>query len=183
MAVNCTGVFLGTAAAVRQMQKNGGGSIVNLSSISGVVGQTHGAHELQRLQRRGADHDQVHRRAVRQGQHPLQFGPSRADAADAHLGRHRRSRGPRQNAASPCRSAEQGRSTRSPTRSCSWRRTRRPTSPARNFTSTAAIWRCSWLSSRLMRAARRSPWSGIGGEAGIFRRRTVSYYYPYIIVN
>ena len=40
MAVNSTGVFLGTAAAVRQMQKNGGGSIVNISSISGVVGQT-----------------------------------------------------------------------------------------------------------------------------------------------
>ena len=36
MAVNSTGVFLGTAAAVRQMQKNGGGSIVNLSSISGI---------------------------------------------------------------------------------------------------------------------------------------------------
>jgi NAD(P)-dependent dehydrogenase (short-subunit alcohol dehydrogenase family) len=40
MAVNCTGVFLGTAAAVPFMQKNGGGSIVNISSISGVVGQT-----------------------------------------------------------------------------------------------------------------------------------------------
>ena len=40
MAVNSTGVFLGTAAAVRQMQPNGGGSIVNLSSISGVVGQS-----------------------------------------------------------------------------------------------------------------------------------------------
>ena len=40
IAVNCTGVFLGTAAAVRQMQKNGGGCIINLSSISGVVGQT-----------------------------------------------------------------------------------------------------------------------------------------------
>ena len=39
MAVNCTGVFLGTAAAVPFMQKNGGGSIVNISSISGVVGQ------------------------------------------------------------------------------------------------------------------------------------------------
>ena len=35
-----TGVFLGTAAVVPAMQKNGGGSIVNLSSISGVVGQT-----------------------------------------------------------------------------------------------------------------------------------------------
>jgi len=40
MAVNSTGVFLGTAAAVRQMQRNGGGSIVNLSSISGVTGQS-----------------------------------------------------------------------------------------------------------------------------------------------
>jgi NAD(P)-dependent dehydrogenase (short-subunit alcohol dehydrogenase family) len=40
MAVDATGVFLGTAAAVRQMQQNGGGSIVNLSSISGNVGQT-----------------------------------------------------------------------------------------------------------------------------------------------
>jgi len=40
MGVNATGVFLGTAAAVPQMQKNGGGSIVNFSSISGVVGQT-----------------------------------------------------------------------------------------------------------------------------------------------
>ncbi len=40
MAVNSTGVFLGTAAAVPQMQRNGGGSIINLSSISGVVGQT-----------------------------------------------------------------------------------------------------------------------------------------------
>ena len=40
MAVNSTGVFLGTAAAVRQMRQNGGGSIVNLSSISGVVGQS-----------------------------------------------------------------------------------------------------------------------------------------------
>lgn len=40
MLVNSTGVFLGTKHAVRQMQKNGGGSIVNLSSISGVTGQS-----------------------------------------------------------------------------------------------------------------------------------------------
>jgi NAD(P)-dependent dehydrogenase (short-subunit alcohol dehydrogenase family) len=40
MAVNSTGVFLGTKFAVEQMRQNGGGSIVNLSSISGVVGQT-----------------------------------------------------------------------------------------------------------------------------------------------
>ena len=40
MAVNSTGVFLGVAAVVPHMKKNGGGSIINLSSISGVVGQT-----------------------------------------------------------------------------------------------------------------------------------------------
>jgi NAD(P)-dependent dehydrogenase (short-subunit alcohol dehydrogenase family) len=40
MEVNSTGTFLGTAAAIPAMQKSGGGSIVNLSSISGVVGQT-----------------------------------------------------------------------------------------------------------------------------------------------
>jgi NAD(P)-dependent dehydrogenase (short-subunit alcohol dehydrogenase family) len=40
MTVNATGVFYGTKYAVEQMRKNGGGSIVNLSSISGVVGQT-----------------------------------------------------------------------------------------------------------------------------------------------
>ena len=39
MAVNATGVFLGHRNVVPVMQKNGGGSIVNISSISGVVGQ------------------------------------------------------------------------------------------------------------------------------------------------
>jgi NAD(P)-dependent dehydrogenase (short-subunit alcohol dehydrogenase family) len=40
MEVNSTGCFLGTAAAIPAMQQAGGGSIVNFSSISGVVGQT-----------------------------------------------------------------------------------------------------------------------------------------------
>ena len=40
MEVNSTGVFLGIAACVPHMKQNGGGSIINLSSISGVVGQT-----------------------------------------------------------------------------------------------------------------------------------------------
>jgi NAD(P)-dependent dehydrogenase (short-subunit alcohol dehydrogenase family) len=39
MAVNGRGVFLGTKYAVAAMHQTGGGSIVNLSSISGVVGQ------------------------------------------------------------------------------------------------------------------------------------------------
>ena len=40
MAVNSRGTFLGVKYAVAEMQKSGGGSIVNLSSISGFVGQS-----------------------------------------------------------------------------------------------------------------------------------------------
>jgi NAD(P)-dependent dehydrogenase (short-subunit alcohol dehydrogenase family) len=39
MAVNARGTFLGMKYAIPEMQKAGGGAIVNLSSISGVVGQ------------------------------------------------------------------------------------------------------------------------------------------------
>lgn len=40
MAVNARGTFLGVKHGALAMQKTGGGSIVNLSSISGLVGQT-----------------------------------------------------------------------------------------------------------------------------------------------
>jgi len=39
MAVNARGTFLGMKYAIAQMEKTGGGSIVNLSSISGMIGQ------------------------------------------------------------------------------------------------------------------------------------------------
>ncbi len=39
MNVNAKGVFLGTKAAIPEMRKAAGGSIVNISSISGMVGQ------------------------------------------------------------------------------------------------------------------------------------------------
>lgn len=38
MAVNLDGVFLGVRAGVRQMKATGGGSIINISSIEGMVG-------------------------------------------------------------------------------------------------------------------------------------------------
>mgnify|MGYP001821668217 CR=1 FL=1 len=38
MDINATGVFLGTKAAIPAMQQSGGGSIVNISSICGIVG-------------------------------------------------------------------------------------------------------------------------------------------------
>ena len=39
MDVNAKGVFLGTKTAIPHMEEAGGGSIVNISSISGIVGQ------------------------------------------------------------------------------------------------------------------------------------------------
>src|SRR6202035_1195236 len=41
MAVNATGVFFGIKYAIPAMVANGGGSIVNLSSIAGVIGSEH----------------------------------------------------------------------------------------------------------------------------------------------
>jgi NAD(P)-dependent dehydrogenase (short-subunit alcohol dehydrogenase family) len=39
MGINATGVFLGMKYATAAMKQSGGGSIINLSSISGIVGQ------------------------------------------------------------------------------------------------------------------------------------------------
>jgi len=43
MAVNIKGVFLGTKCAVPAMREAGGGSIVNISSIAGMVGSDRGS--------------------------------------------------------------------------------------------------------------------------------------------
>ena len=40
MDINAKGVFLGTKAAIPELRKAGGGSIVNISSISGNIGQS-----------------------------------------------------------------------------------------------------------------------------------------------
>jgi NAD(P)-dependent dehydrogenase (short-subunit alcohol dehydrogenase family) len=40
MAVNARGTFLGVKHAIPELRKAGGGSIVNVSSVSGLVGQT-----------------------------------------------------------------------------------------------------------------------------------------------
>ena len=42
MDINATSVFLGTKYAIPEMRKAGGGSIVNISSISGIVGAAEG---------------------------------------------------------------------------------------------------------------------------------------------
>jgi 3(or 17)beta-hydroxysteroid dehydrogenase len=38
MSVNLDGVFLGTKYAIRAMRESGGGSIINMSSVAGIVG-------------------------------------------------------------------------------------------------------------------------------------------------
>jgi len=38
MSVNLDGVFLGTKHAIRAMRESGGGSIVNISSVAGIIG-------------------------------------------------------------------------------------------------------------------------------------------------
>jgi NAD(P)-dependent dehydrogenase (short-subunit alcohol dehydrogenase family) len=43
MAINVTGLFLGTKHAIPAMRRAGGGSIVNISSICGIVGSYAGA--------------------------------------------------------------------------------------------------------------------------------------------
>ncbi|NUS22300.1 MAG: SDR family NAD(P)-dependent oxidoreductase, partial [Mesorhizobium sp.] len=39
LAVNLDGVFLGCQAGIKLMKKSGGGSIINLSSIDGIIGE------------------------------------------------------------------------------------------------------------------------------------------------
>ena len=85
MDINAKGVFLGLKYAIPEMQKIGSGSIVNISSISGIVGQDFVHMGLQRLKRCGQNSDQVCCRAVRKGRYTCELRSSRADAAHENL--------------------------------------------------------------------------------------------------
>ena len=69
MDVNARGAFLGMKYAVPQMRKIGGGSIVNISSISGVTGQR-GIHYAYNASK-GAVRTMTKVGAVQQGRHNI----------------------------------------------------------------------------------------------------------------
>ena len=92
MAVNATGVFLGIKHAVRAMVANGGGSIVNLSSIAGIIGSegVHMAYNASKAAVRLMTKSVAVQHA--KDRHPSELGASRHHAADAHIRPHGRPR-------------------------------------------------------------------------------------------
>ena len=85
MNINAKGVFLGMKYAIPEMQKVGGGSIVNISSISGIVGQRQVHMGYNASKGRGAHSNEVGSGAVRAGRDTGELGASGTDAADAHV--------------------------------------------------------------------------------------------------
>ena len=77
--INAKGVFLGTKAAIPALRDAGGGSIVNISSIAGIIGLGNGNPAYAGEQGRGPPAHQVHRHPARERKHPLQLRPSRHD--------------------------------------------------------------------------------------------------------
>ena len=91
MAVNATGVFFGIKHAIPAMIANGGGSIVNLSSIAGIIGSEH-VHIAYNASK-AAVRLMTKWIAVQHGKDNIRAnsGSSRHHAADAHIRSHRRS--------------------------------------------------------------------------------------------
>jgi len=75
--VNIKGVFLGAQAAIPEMRRTGGGSIINISSTAGAARIDRDA--LWRLERGGPTDEQIDSGTVREGWHPLQLCPPRAN--------------------------------------------------------------------------------------------------------
>ena len=95
MSVNAKGVFLGTKAAIPEMRRNGGGSIVNISSVAGLVGN-HISSAYTASKGAVASVHQVHGHPARRRRHPLQQRASwhHRDRHDRRPAGRRRARGP-----------------------------------------------------------------------------------------
>jgi NAD(P)-dependent dehydrogenase (short-subunit alcohol dehydrogenase family) len=108
IAVNQTSVFLGTKLAAEHMVRNGGGSIVNISSIMGFVGGASGHPAY--CASKGAVRIYTKGGALRTAGRAGQLGASRLYAADAERDQRRRARRQdRSDAAPPARRADRGR--------------------------------------------------------------------------
>ena len=136
MAVNATGVFFGIKYAIPAMVANGGGSIVNLSSIAGIIGSEH-VHMAYNASKAAV---RLMTKSV-----AVQHAKDKIRANSVHPASCRRCARPvappippyGPNACGSFRWAGREKSTRWRTPSCSWLPTRRPTSQARKSTSTA----------------------------------------------
>jgi len=94
-AVNQLSLFLGMQAVIPSMVRAGGGSIVNISSISGMVSIRGTPMSLRREQVRRERHDEVRGDRTWQGRHQGEFRASGLypHADDARWHRRRRRRG------------------------------------------------------------------------------------------
>ncbi len=140
-AVNAEGVFLGCREAVRAMKETGGGSIVNLSSVAGIIGD---GSSLAYCASKGAVRLMTKSAAL----HCARAGykirvnsvhPSFAETPMVLEGiaRAKDPDGFAQASSGPRRWAVWGRRKKSPTPSCSWRATNPRSPPAGNSWSTA----------------------------------------------
>ena len=137
MDVNARGVFLGIKHAIPEMRKAGIGSIVNISSISGFIGQT-GLHPGYNASK-GAVRILTKSFAVK-----LAHENIRVNSVHPGISHRCGSSNRRWNNASRrwCRCVGWDAAKKWQTRCCSWPRMRRPISPAPNWWSTAGIWHC-----------------------------------------
>ena len=79
MDINAKGVFLGTKAAIPAMLEAGGGSIVNISSQLGLVGDGDVESTVPVVEGRGQTANEADGYAVREGWDTVQLGASGAD--------------------------------------------------------------------------------------------------------
>ena len=121
MDINAKGVFLGMKHAIPEMEKVGGGAIVNISSISGMVGQSY-VHPGYNASK-GAVRLVTEAAAVQHAKSGIRVNSVHPGSMPAMLTSGPRGEGGSQEArlaAIP---------SKLPTRCCSWLRTRPPTSP------------------------------------------------------
>src|SRR6516162_680744 len=130
MAVNATGVFFGIKHAIPAMIANGGGSIVNLSSIAGIIGSEH-VHIAYNASKAAV---RLMTKWV-----AVQHGKDNIRANSVHPGIMPPMRTSGRNECASFQCAGREKLTRWRTPSCSWLRMSRPTSQVQRSTSMAVF--------------------------------------------